>query len=97
MRPPTRLHIRLAAALTAAVVLAGCTSPGTADHPTVRQPTSHATTTGRGGAPATQSSPAPPSRPPGVFTMAFAGDVHFADRVGARLARDPATVFAQAA
>jgi poly-gamma-glutamate synthesis protein (capsule biosynthesis protein) len=29
--------------------------------------------------------------------MAFAGDVHFAERVGLRLARDPATVFARAA
>ena len=28
--------------------------------------------------------------------MSFAGDVHFADRVGVRLAADPATVFAQA-
>jgi poly-gamma-glutamate synthesis protein (capsule biosynthesis protein) len=28
--------------------------------------------------------------------MNFAGDVHFADRVGKRLAKDPATVFAQA-
>jgi poly-gamma-glutamate synthesis protein (capsule biosynthesis protein) len=38
-----------------------------------------------------------PSRPPGEFTVAFAGDVHFSGRVRARLDRDPATVFAQAA
>lgn len=38
-----------------------------------------------------------PARRPGVFTMAFAGDVHFAGRVGTRLANNPATVFAQAA
>ncbi len=37
------------------------------------------------------------SRPSGTFTMAFAGDVHFADRIGARLDRDPATVFGKAA
>ena len=38
-----------------------------------------------------------PARVPGAFTMAFAGDVHFAGRVGTRLAHDPATVFGQAA
>jgi poly-gamma-glutamate capsule biosynthesis protein CapA/YwtB (metallophosphatase superfamily) len=50
------------------------------------------------------SSPAAPhssshtaSRPAGEFTIAFAGDVHFADRVATRLAANPATVFAQAA
>ena len=32
-----------------------------------------------------------------MFTVSFAGDVHFADRVGQRLAADPRTVFAQAA
>lgn len=34
--------------------------------------------------------------PAGQFTMNFAGDVHFAGRVGPRLARDPATVFGEA-
>ncbi len=33
----------------------------------------------------------------GQFTIAFAGDVHFAERIGRRLDRSPATVFAQAA
>jgi poly-gamma-glutamate synthesis protein (capsule biosynthesis protein) len=37
-----------------------------------------------------------PHRPPGVFTVAFAGDVHFSGRVRQRLERNPATVFAQA-
>ena len=32
-----------------------------------------------------------------MFTISFAGDVHFMDRVGVRLARNPATVFGQAA
>jgi len=35
--------------------------------------------------------------PPGEFTMSFAGDVHFMDRVGARLSADPNTVFGPAA
>ncbi len=39
----------------------------------------------------------PPGRPRGRFTLAFAGDVHFAGRVASRLARNPRTVFAQAA
>jgi hypothetical protein len=51
--------------------------------------------------PATTTSPAPtnvrPARPRGEFTISFAGDVHFSGRVRARLERDPATVFAQAA
>lgn len=34
---------------------------------------------------------------PGSFTIAFAGDVHFAGRVGRRLAADPATAFGVAA
>jgi poly-gamma-glutamate synthesis protein (capsule biosynthesis protein) len=37
----------------------------------------------------------PPRRPRG-FTINFVGDVHFMDRVGKRLARDPRTVFGQA-
>lgn len=38
-----------------------------------------------------------PARPAGEFTIAFAGDVHFMDRVAARLADNPATVFGEAA
>jgi hypothetical protein len=37
------------------------------------------------------------SRPAGEFTVAFAGDVNFADRTASRLAADPSTVFGQAA
>jgi poly-gamma-glutamate synthesis protein (capsule biosynthesis protein) len=95
VRTPSRLHIGLVAGFTAALV-AGCTSSAGTDDPTVRQRATSSATTG---APTTPSgaAAAAPARPPGVFTMAFAGDVHFADRVGARLARNPATVFAQAA
>ena len=61
--------------------------------------------TGTGsGAPHAASTSAPraathttPARPPGEFTIAFAGDVHFMDRVAVRLAADPATVFGEAA
>jgi hypothetical protein len=48
-------------------------------------------------APGTPSQSVAPARPPGEFTIAFAGDVHFADRVATRLAANPATVFGQAA
>lgn len=41
--------------------------------------------------------PAPPARPPGTITLAFAGDVNFAERTADRLAADPATVFGAAA
>ncbi|HEY7812533.1 MAG TPA: hypothetical protein VIC62_04805 [Nakamurella sp.] len=33
------------------------------------------------------------SRPPGTVTIAFAGDVNFAERTADRLAGDPSTVF----
>jgi poly-gamma-glutamate capsule biosynthesis protein CapA/YwtB (metallophosphatase superfamily) len=49
-------------------------------------------------APAFATVPAPePSRPAARITLAFAGDVHFEDRVGTRLADDPAATFAEAA
>lgn len=37
------------------------------------------------------------ARPPGTITLAFAGDVNFAERTAARLAADPSTVFGAAA
>lgn len=99
MRVPNRLHISLAAVLGCAAIVAGCTSSGDADDPTIHQPSSTSVETS--GAPTTSGSSrrtanASPARPSGVFTLAFAGDVHFADRVGKRLANNPATVFAQA-
>lgn len=63
--------------------------------PTSASPT-HRATVSPTSTPSPTSAPSP-SRPPGEFTFAFAGDVHFADRVGTRLAANPATVFAQAA
>jgi poly-gamma-glutamate capsule biosynthesis protein CapA/YwtB (metallophosphatase superfamily) len=44
--------------------------------------------------PTASATPAPsPSTPSGRFTIAFAGDVHFADRTATRLAANPATAF----
>jgi poly-gamma-glutamate synthesis protein (capsule biosynthesis protein) len=93
VRAPTRLHIGLAVCL----LLAACTSSsagGTA--------TSHRAAESAGRAvPSAAATSSPPKsvapRPPGVFTISFAGDVHFSGRIAARLARNPATVFAQAA
>lgn len=89
----TRAHIRLTAAVGCVALLAGCTPAGGAVGPTIRRPNS--TTKHR------SASTTGPSRSPegarGQFTIAFAGDVHFAGRVGDRLAADPATVFGPAA
>jgi poly-gamma-glutamate synthesis protein (capsule biosynthesis protein) len=101
---PSRPDIKLTVAVCVALVLGACTSsalPGVPDDPSVNRPTNSAPL-GIGGAPSPSRRPAPhatptPHRPPGVFTMAFAGDVHFSGRVGTRLATNPATVFAQAA
>ncbi|MGN6606422.1 MAG: CapA family protein [Jatrophihabitans sp.] len=85
---------RAVALVVAAVALCvGCTSGST---PFART-TAGATPDGRSttvSAPSssTSGSVAPPTEQ-GRFTMAFAGDVHFMDQVGERLARDPATVF----
>lgn len=43
------------------------------------------------------SSPAGHSEPPGQFTIAFAGDVHFEERTASRLATNPATAFGASA
>lgn len=83
---------------TAALVIAGCTSAAS-DDPTVRLPAAHTHRTHP--SPTLRPSPShrshtAPARPRGVFTMAFAGDVHFSGRVAKRLAH-PATAFAEAA
>jgi poly-gamma-glutamate capsule biosynthesis protein CapA/YwtB (metallophosphatase superfamily) len=45
----------------------------------------------------TSGAPTPTdTRAPGEFTVAFAGDVNFAERTATRLATDPATVFGEA-
>jgi poly-gamma-glutamate synthesis protein (capsule biosynthesis protein) len=91
---------RIAAVLAAGgLLLAACTSghaatpdsstPRARPAPTGAKPKPHPTT----GAHVSTAAP----RPAGEFTIAFAGDVHFSGRVAARLARNPATVFAQAA
>jgi len=49
------------------------------------------------GTPAATSSAAAPAAPAGSFTIAFAGDVNFADRTADRLAANPATAFGVAA
>lgn len=97
VRAGSRLLIGSLASL--ALALGACTSSGGADNPTVPQPSSPSTTTVSAGTSA--GSAAHPhtthSGRPGVFTIAFAGDVNFMDRTRARLDHNPATVFAQAA
>jgi len=99
---PPRPHISVAVLVTVAAVLSAATACSSdanlrqrAGSPTVPQ----SRTTGLSASSATPTGPVTPtsSRPPGEFTIAFAGDVHFAERVGVRLAANPATVFAQAA
>jgi len=97
-------HIRLrrtgallcALPVVLALGLAACTSSAPQPRPgsTSAGPATASTT--HRPAPEPTSTPSP-KRPTGEFTFAFAGDVHFADRVATRLAADPATVFAQAA
>jgi hypothetical protein len=89
------LRPHIAALLCGGVLLAACTNAGTvSDDPTT--PARDRTSTGHNGpAPHGRSSSA--TRPPGEFTISFAGDVHFSGRVRARLDRNPAAVFAQAA
>jgi hypothetical protein len=88
--------VSCALAVAVATALAACTSDApkrsaASTHPPPPSSVSQSTT------PTKHRTPAPsPTRPAGEFTIAFAGDVHFADRVGTRLAANPATVFAQA-
>ncbi len=100
--PGAHIRVRVVLAIVL-LVAAGCTSAGGRPAAHTRAPTS------AGGsprpAPATSTSAsrsaaptgAAPRRLPGRFTIAFAGDVHFAERVGERLSRNPATVFGEAA
>lgn len=95
VRPGPRLVI--AAVVTGALALGACTSSGSADNPTVAQPGNSSST-----ATAQRSGTSSPGRHrhlsrPGVFTMAFAGDVNFMDRTRTLLDRNPATAFRQAA
>jgi poly-gamma-glutamate synthesis protein (capsule biosynthesis protein) len=88
------------AVVTAAVLVAGCTSSGGADGTAASRPPGRHTA-GSSPSQATSRATSPPARPasarpPGVFTISFAGDVNFAGRTLARLRR-PRTAFAQAA
>ena len=83
-------------------LLAACTSGGSGGGgPATTGAAATRTSAGNGASGAASGAPSKPatagSAPAGRFTMSFAGDVHFAGRVGDRLARDPATVFGEAA
>jgi poly-gamma-glutamate capsule biosynthesis protein CapA/YwtB (metallophosphatase superfamily) len=93
VRTPHRLHISLVVTLAGTAIVAGCTSSSSGGDPGGRSSSSP----GRSGDAAGASTAAAPRRPKGVFTMSFAGDVHFAGRVGDRLAANPKTVFGSAA
>ena len=87
----------LAVIIAGPAAVAGCTTGADAQHAATRPPSSQAVAS----ASASASAPAPStsaatSRAPGPFTIAFAGDVNFAERTADRLNADPATVFAQA-
>jgi hypothetical protein len=93
-------RLRIAALLVGGTLLAACTSAGSSARSS-SSPTPHRpVTTSVGSAGATHGGAATSraaARPAGEFTISFAGDVHFSGRVRARLDRNPATVFAQAA
>ncbi|HEX4727083.1 MAG TPA: CapA family protein, partial [Jatrophihabitans sp.] len=91
---PARLIVALG--LAGALLLAACGSP--AQHPAA--PTSSAkavhTTVAASPTRTPSTTPAKPAEPAGQFSIAFAGDVHFAGRTASRLA-SPATAFGSSA
>lgn len=91
---PVRTPLPEAVGETAAVAAAATTGPGAAGAATTGP-----LGAGDGGEPAPTGTPAgaPADRPPGTITLAFAGDVNFAERTADRLAADPTTVFGAAA
>ena len=98
-RPPRRtapvrsgLVVVLAVALTVLGLVVASRAIGPAARPTLGS-AAPATT-----AAVPRTSPAPRTSPPAAqITLAFAGDVHFEERVGTRLTADPASAFAEAA
>ena len=94
VRLPTRSDISLVAAITVITLLASCTSSGTGNRPSKPASRHHVASA----APTSTTSTGRPAstRPHGVFTISFAGDVNFAERTLARL-RHPRTAFGQAA
>jgi poly-gamma-glutamate capsule biosynthesis protein CapA/YwtB (metallophosphatase superfamily) len=93
-----RLRPCIAASLATLSLVAACTGAGGASTTSPRA-TGQPSETGVPAASATAAATgtAPAAHSAGEFTIAFAGDVHFSGRIAQRLARDPATVFAQAA
>jgi poly-gamma-glutamate synthesis protein (capsule biosynthesis protein) len=84
------------------VLAAGCSgSPATrAERPTgpgAAGPSSAAASSAASSPPSSSAAERTDTRPPGEFTIALAGDVHFEDRTADRLAADPATAFGVAA
>ena len=95
---PFRVRSCIAAAISLAALLAACTS-GDGNTPSSPRPvrgTPFASGPSGSGSEPSGSPAGQLERPPGVFTIAFAGDVHFSGRVRPRLDHNPATVFAQA-
>lgn len=98
--PISRRKRRLAAAAAAlaGALVAGCTGGSGAldSRPTAPPPLTASPEASPGATPPTTASTTP-ARPAGQVTIAFAGDVHFSDRVSERLAANPATAFGEAA
>src|SRR6478752_7164889 len=69
------------------------TDPPAGNSPAVDSARGNSTTSG----PSATSVPPTTDRPAGTITLAFAGDVNFAERTADRLAADPASVFGPAA
>ena len=97
-----RHTVVIIAGATCALAVAGCTSstsPGAAvaNSSSTTQPVTLAPAPPLRSTSSAVPTSTAPAEPAGVFTMSFAGDVHFMDRVGLRLAADPATVFGPAA
>ena len=101
MRPHPALAVAAALIGIAACSRGGASPAHTSSTPSASSarasvPSSRASASSPASQPAAVTRTAAP-RPPGVFTISFAGDVHFMERVGERLQNNPATVFGPAA
>lgn len=91
---PARLIVALGVA--GALLLPACTSSA-ASHRPLPDGTPQSSSATRAASPSRSSlAPTKPAEPAGQFTIAFAGDVHFAGRTASRLA-NPATAFGASA
>ncbi len=102
MPRPLRRNIGATAPVTVLATLSIALSACGGGHstPTVRgsQPAPSHQATAKATAPTSATtSPTTSTEPAGQFTIAFAGDVHFAERTATRLAADPATAFGSTA